>query len=365
MKNEAMHRAATILLAWTVLARLEAAGAEVQLRARCQPRAAIVTLGDVADVLCTDAAEAKRLAATELFPAPAAGQTRILRVRELQDMLAERGVGLAGHRLSGSSQVTIAAPGDRDSGGDAPAVSASLVKRAERLVSEAITRFLREQSGDDSWQVEVRLSDAQAAAIPADGRKISIGGGRPPWTGTQQFTVLASDAAPPGGLVVSAEVAQRLPVVVINRALARGDAIRPGDVQLQRPSPETAGLETFHSLEDVAGMETTQAVPAGTVLQRSMVRSPLLVHRGEIVTVYARGAGIRVRATARAREDGALGDLVAVESLLDRKAYTARVCGIQEAEVYARAVQGGPSPAGDAARPSSGNTARARQGSVR
>ncbi len=67
------------------------------------------------------------------------------------------------------------------------------------------------------------------------------------------------------------------------------------------------------------------------------LRPPLWVHRGDVVTVYANTAGIRIRTTARARDDGSQGELVAVESLLDRSTYYARVSGIREVEVFARA----------------------------
>jgi flagella basal body P-ring formation protein FlgA len=70
-----------------------------------------------------------------------------------------------------------------------------------------------------------------------------------------------------------------------------------------------------------------------------MLRTPLMVHRGEIVTVYARSGGVSVRTTARVREDGGMGDLVSVESLTERKGFIARVCGIRELEVFARAAQ--------------------------
>ncbi len=69
------------------------------------------------------------------------------------------------------------------------------------------------------------------------------------------------------------------------------------------------------------------------------VRQPLAVHRGEVVTVLARAGGIRIRTNARAREEGSVGELVAVESLLNRSTYYARVSGTREVEVFARPPQ--------------------------
>lgn len=352
-------------LAWLMLILAPAAvsaAAEIQVRARCVPRGPIVTLGDVADVFAADAQEAERLASRELFPAPAAGQQRVVRLRELQDLFSERGISLAGHRLSGSSQVIVAGPIEQDRTADRHPLSPAAAKRAERAVTEAIAQYLQDQAPPgESWRVAVRLTSAQARAIPADGRKIAVRGGPPPRSGTQQFELAIDDGPQPVSLVVAAEVSQPLPVVVTTRAIGRGDVIRPTDVRLQ---PQPAGADTtepFRALEDVVGAIAVQEIPEKTVLRRSLVCSPLLVRRGEMVTVYSRAAGIRIRLTARAREDGSLGDLVSVESLLDRKTYSARVCGVQEAEVYARAMQAVPAPTEGAAPRLGTASARARQ----
>ena len=56
------------------------------------------------------------------------------------------------------------------------------------------------------------------------------------------------------------------------------------------------------------------------------------------MTVYARSAGLRVRTTARAKDDGSVGDLIAVDSLLNKQSFFARVSGIQEVEVFAHGI---------------------------
>ena len=74
-------------------------------------------------------------------------------------------------------------------------------------------------------------------------------------------------------------------------------------------------------------------------LEASHVRAPLLVRKREVVTVVARHGGVRVRTMARARDDGSLGDIVAVESLADRQSYFARVSGVRQVEIYAQSAQ--------------------------
>ena len=320
----------------------EIRAAELRLRDRCEVAGAVVTLADVARIFTGDAGEGKQLAAIELFPAPPDGQTRFVRQREIEDLLALRGVNLLRHQFSGANQVQIARRSrSPDRAVSEPAVAASVVRRAERLLREAIVEYLAHQvSQDEPWSVEVRLDERRAEAISAAGDKISVGGGQAPWTGQQQFEVTVDSPKGRAQFGVSAAVALPPAVAVSLRSLPRGAVIQPGDVGLQRS--RTLGekeSDVFLSIDELLGSETTRAIPAGKVVQHGFVRPPLLVRRGQVVTVHARSSGIRVRTTARARDDGSLGDLVAVESLLDRTAYFVRVCGIREVEVYARSVR--------------------------
>ena len=116
---------------------------------------------------------------------------------------------------------------------------------------------------------------------------------------------------------------------------ARGAVIHQSDVEMAHAAADGGG--DFHAFADVVGKETTRAIAAGKPLTQDAVRPQVLVRRGEVVSVYARAAGIRIRTMARARDDGGDGELVAVETLTDRSTFFARVSGIREVEVYARA----------------------------
>ena len=81
--------------------------ADLQLRAKCRPAGPVVTVDDVAEVAAADPKQADALREVELFAAPIGGQPRVLRVRELQDLLLARRVNLAEHRLSGASEIVV------------------------------------------------------------------------------------------------------------------------------------------------------------------------------------------------------------------------------------------------------------------
>ena len=75
------------------------------------------------------------------------------------------------------------------------------------------------------------------------------------------------------------------------------------------------------------------AIAPGQILDPQYIRTPVLVKRGSVVTVNVQAPGVKIRTTARAREDGSNGESINVESLLDRKSYLAKVTGIDQVEV--------------------------------
>jgi flagella basal body P-ring formation protein FlgA len=335
------------MLAW---GRAPAGAAELRLRPQCTSSSGVVTLGDVAEIFTADRQQADTLAAVELFSTPSPSRQRFVRLREIQDLLILRGVNLTEHRFSGSSQVAVHGGGEPARTEAEPPLSAAVLRRANLRVQEAIIQYLQQRAGaSQPWTVEIDLGQSQARAVSNSTRAISVSGGASPWTGTQRFEVTVDSPGQPAQFTVDAQVGTTPAVVVALRSLARGVVIRDTDVELQRGLPREASSDAFSSLDEVVGKETTRAIPVGKVIPRDALRAPLLVRRGEIVTVYASSAGIRVRTTARARDDGSLGDLVAVESVHDRSTYFARVDGVREVEVFAHSVQAAGPPTAKAA----------------
>ena len=187
-----------------------------------------------------------------------------------------------------------------------------------------------------NWQVTPRPSTSQykllSRAVSAELR----GGGGRPWSGVKKFDFLVKTGEQTHSIVVRATVSRPTMVVTAAHPVRRGEALHEIDLQLS-PAPAGVKLANYaYRVEDLVGKETTRSYTTGQPIARQTVRSPLLVRRGEVVTVFARAAGVQVRTTARAMEDGSHGQLVMVQSLAGRDRYSARVVDTQEVEVYAR-----------------------------
>jgi flagella basal body P-ring formation protein FlgA len=332
-------RMPSILLFLTFTASLPAA--ELRLLPQCAPQGTLVTLGDVARISAATAEQARRLAAVELFPAPPAGGSRLLRVQELQDLLLLRGVNLAEHRILGSSEVTIAAAKKPEPPRETP-LTLPAQKRSEHRFEEALARYLKQQTGGDvPRKFRFELTPEQSRLLAASAQSLTLQGGQAPFAGTQVFQCNVQTPEGRRSFPVQVEVTVPSPVVTVAHSLSRGAIVRPTDVVLAQAIVRERDGAVFHSLEEVVGKQTACAVPEGKPLTAEALQTQTYVHRGEVVTVSARAGGIRVRTTARAKDDGALGDLVAVETLPDRKTFYARVCGVRETEVMVQPATAG------------------------
>jgi flagella basal body P-ring formation protein FlgA len=244
-------------------------------------------------------------------------------------------MNLIDHQFSGASQVTILGPSPSDRVSKITDMPSAAKSRAQTMVREALVRYLRQHlPGEEPWDVEVTLADGEAQKVLDSQGEVTVRALSPPGLGLQRFELTVATPDGPEHVAVDAELTLPPPAVVVAAvALPRGTTIHPQNVRIERVDALNKHDEAIQSLEEVIGRETVRSIPAGTVIQREFIRQPLLVRRGAVISVHARGPGIRVTTSALARDDGSLGDHIAVESTEGRKRFFARVIGPQEAEV--------------------------------
>jgi flagella basal body P-ring formation protein FlgA len=342
-----------IVIVATLLVASVAGAADFRLRSEAKPQGPVVRMGDVAEVFAVNQTEAQQLADIELVPAPAAGKQRQLSVREIQDTLERRGMNMLQCHFTGANQVTLvsyAEPAKPALKTKPTSLSQSSMQEAERAVTAAIVKHLQEVNGaGDPWTIDVDLTDAQAQSVLANAKHLEVRGGAAPWVGAQQFDIVVPGDKEPVVFSLTAQVGIPEAVVATVKPVPKGSIIAADDVTLVRDKSGAAVEGAFRSLDEVIGHEAVMAIAPGQVLDSQYVRMPLMVKRGSVVTVYALAPGVKVRTTARSREDGSRGDTVTVESLLDRKTFLAKVTGIDQVEVNASTVTAvdapGPAPA--------------------
>ena len=308
MTNSSRWKTLTYFLLFHAAA-LSGSATEIRLKLRTESRGSVVLLGDIAELKDDEAKSglaggdaattAASLARIELFPAPGMSKSRTVRRREIRELLGLHGIDLQTVRFAGATAVVIQ------------------TRQRPRL---------RIQPATNSAATTRSLSAAQPIAA-----------------GSRQEPVTE--------LVLAAV-----------RDLQRGEIIHKTKVTLipipvdGKESLLARGIQPVLHPEEAIGMEVTRPIAANQPLDARTLKRPLIVRRGDLVTVTSRAPGVSVQTVARATENAALGDLLVLESVPNRKRYTARVTGNQEAEVYASGITVSsppdrPAPGSDSAIP--------------
>ena len=116
-------------------------------------------------------------------------------------------------------------------------------------------------------------------------------------------------------LNVPVDIHRKADVLVMKRAVGRGENIGAGDVVVQ--SRVLPGLSSPYvsRASDLAGRLTRRPIPEGTAVTADALDAPLLIHRGQSVVLTARAGGLEVRAPGMAMADAAAEQRVRVRNL--------------------------------------------------
>ncbi len=385
----------TICSTVTILCLIAATAqsAEIRLRAEAPCSQTLVTLADLADIVPAPGEDAATLAQTVITTAPAKGDVKTLSAVEIRDILSRSGVNSQRNLLTGATNVTLVSPFTERSSNHfiQPAsytyptqhpqktltptgttvaargnvlrkmpVTAPLLRTLEQQLGEAIGVYLNFQQSQATgqasnlpWKVSLKLSQEQGRLLASSGQIVDIfcnsPSGNAALTGPQRFGVRMQglDETTGQNIVVTVDANVRLPqeVLVVKRALPKGFIISANDVMLRRVD-NLKDDEFIIDAAEVIGMETVRAIDETTPLTSSMLRRPLYVQKGDIVTIHANNTGtVRTQVTALA--DGCEGDMIPVETidpngkkrtrnrLGNTDTFLARVCGPKNVEVFA------------------------------
>ncbi|MDP2322883.1 MAG: flagellar basal body P-ring formation chaperone FlgA [Gammaproteobacteria bacterium] len=197
---------------------------------------------------------------------------------------------------------------------------------AEAAASQAITGSAEVTADRPDPRLQlIRCDRPLAATVPSSGVRSS-----------RLTAEVRCDGAQPWRLYLPVRVASTRLVVVATRALARDTVLAPGDVRLAKLPSGTGQVGTLHDPAQAVGRRLRHSMDEGQALTAGVVVAPTLVRRGQQVSVEATGGGLQVRMAGVAQGDGALGDIIDVESGTSGRVIQAVVRSAQSVEVLLR-----------------------------
>jgi flagella basal body P-ring formation protein FlgA len=132
---------------------------------------------------------------------------------------------------------------------------------------------------------------------------------------------------------ILADVSVRARVLKVTHRLQYGSAISPQDVaeaEMEISDPRVAHLR---SMNDAIGKILRRNLSPGDPLTRECLAKPLLVRLGDIVKLRLRAGSISLAASARAEQNGWLGQVIRVRNLDFSRSIRAEVTGPGEVTI--------------------------------
>jgi flagella basal body P-ring formation protein FlgA len=212
-------------------------------------------------------------------------------------------------------------------------------RKMQKLDEAAIRAAILESLPTKEAHVEVlAISDATSPegmiSFPVNG--LSVSAAVDPTTPILWRGYVTYDKSKRFALWARVRISAQLTRVVAVRALTPGDAIKPDQVRLETYEGFPLRSEIARRLDEVVGRALIRTAREGSALLRSDLTEPLLVRRGESVTVSVVSGGAQIQLEATAENQGRQGDLVSLRNPSSGKLFRARVEGKDKAILVAR-----------------------------
>ena len=129
----------------------------------------------------------------------------------------------------------------------------------------------------------------------------------------------------PWKLYVPVRITRRVDVPVAKRDLPAGAILAATDLAVEQRALADLPSGTVTSVDAVIGRELRQAVPGGYPLGRYQLRDPIVVNRGQFVTIESSNASIVVKMGGISQSAGITGSVVTVRNQSSGQYIQARV----------------------------------------
>ena len=115
-------------------------------------------------------------------------------------------------------------------------------------------------------------------------------------------------------LIASPAGAATVRIVVPAHDIARGDVIGESDLTYATVDGNALMSGVPTKMEEVKGMQARRVLPAGQPFRGDDVRRPIVVTKGQSVTMQFSAPGVELTAMGRAMSEGGVGDTVTIQN---------------------------------------------------
>jgi flagellar basal body P-ring formation protein FlgA len=132
---------------------------------------------------------------------------------------------------------------------------------------------------------------------------------------------------------VTGRLVRMIDLPVLSHAMAPGDTIAADDIETMRARAERLGADAVLDRRALLGKTPRRPLRPHEPLRVGDVQAPILVHKGDLVTIVLETPTLRLTAQGKALEDGAMGATLHIANTKSNRVVDARVTGPNTAAI--------------------------------
>jgi flagella basal body P-ring formation protein FlgA len=272
-----------------------------------------IFLGEVAVIKSRNSVTTEKLKKVVLGKSPLPGKSRQIGIDLIKICLKKNRMDL--------SQLTFR-------GSEKTEVSRSFIRIPKEKIEKAVVDFLYRRIPWKKHNVEIKsIKVSQEVILPKGNITYKV---QPPkhinFLGTIPLSIIFKvDGKFQKKVWSTINIAVLTDVVVSQRPIRRFQTITEGDIHLKKMNLANLPSGIITNIHEALGKRAKRAINVKAVLRADFIELPPLVRRGDVVTVIAESAGLKISAVGKVREKGHRGDRIRVMNLDSGKAIYARV----------------------------------------
>jgi len=284
-----------------------------------------IRLSDVARINTADAAKAKQLADLSLGATPLAGNARSVSRRTILIHLARQGINPDIIKWSGTHFCTVS--------------TRSVAVKGKDIAQKA-REYLLSLPGFQHKGISIHVDRVpHDKMFPARGGplqlSVSAAAVKRPWGNIRAYVSITREGQTLATVPLYFRVICKTKILVAARTIRRGQRISGEDLQKQQVilGPGSAALPYVIDPRNVLNKQAVRSIAAGTPLTTDMVVDPLIIRRGDDVSISLRSKGLEIITKGVALGNGRLGENIMVKVLLSGKETPCMVAGRGQVEI--------------------------------
>jgi len=286
----------------------------VDLKREAVVDAEIVRLGDIADVRGSDSGTAVRMGRIELGPSPEFGKVSELSRWQIQSRIPHSFSSM-GLSFEGAPSVQIKRQGKHINASD---------------ITGALLSYVTSTTQWKDSEIQIRaVGNLDEIELPPGDVQLRLGPGTTPVGRNRLLVPMESvqDGKTLASFWITADIAIHARVLTAARKIPYNRALSLEDVAESDVDITDFRNSYFRQADDLIGKVSRRSFAPGTPLTHDSFTDPILVRHGETVQLRLERNGILLTASAKAEQDGKLGQTIIVRNLEFSTALKAKVTG--------------------------------------